>query len=93
MNQLSETGFLRLPQIIGQEAVTEEQAAENLRNGKNPKRPRPGIPALIPVKKSTWWAWCATGKAPAPLKLSSHITVWRIEAIRTLLEQMAGGAK
>ena len=29
MNQLPETGFLRLPDVIGEEEITEEQAAAN----------------------------------------------------------------
>jgi predicted DNA-binding transcriptional regulator AlpA len=37
----------------------------------------PPIPALIPVSKSTWWAGIKTGRFSAPVKLSSHTTVWR----------------
>jgi len=31
---------------------------------------------LIPVRKSTWWAWCKQGKAPAPIRLG-RCTFWR----------------
>lgn len=67
MNQLPETGFLRLSQIIG-----------------NPKA-KPPTPPIIPVKKSTWWAGCKSGRFPAPVKLSSRVTVWRVEDIRSLI--------
>lgn len=67
MNQLPETGFLRLSQIIG-----------------NPKA-EPPIPAIIPVKKSTWWAGCKSGRYPAPVKLSERVTAWRVEDIRSLI--------
>ena len=90
MLQLPETGFLRLPQIIGQEVVTEEQAAENRRNNRNPKRPRPAIPALIPVKKSAWWAGVASGRYPKPTKaLGQRITAWSVDSIRALIQQSA----
>lgn len=90
MHQLPETGFLRLAQIIGQEAVTEEQAAENRRRGKSPKRPRPAIPALIPVKKSKWWDGVRSGRYPKPTKaLGQRITAWKVEAILALIQQSA----
>jgi len=67
MNQLPETGFLRLPQIIG-----------------DPKA-EPPIPPIVPVKKSSWWAGCKSGRYPAPIKLSPRVTVWRVEDIRAFL--------
>ena len=65
MNQLPETGFLRLSQIIG--------------------NPAKGIPPLIPVKKSTWWAGVKTGRFPQPVKLGPRVTAWRVEDIRSLI--------
>jgi predicted DNA-binding transcriptional regulator AlpA len=50
----------------------------------NPKA-NPPIPALIPVSKSTWWAGVKSGRFPAPVKLGPRITVWRVEDIRTLI--------
>lgn len=38
---------------------------------------REGVPAIIPVSKSTWWSWCKSGKAPQPIRLSAGVTVWR----------------
>jgi prophage regulatory protein len=32
---------------------------------------------LVPVSKSCWWGWVATGKAPAPVRLGSRCTCWR----------------
>lgn len=65
-NHLPETGFLRLPQIIG-----------------DPKR---GIPPIIPIKKSAWWAGVAAGRYPPAVKLSKRVTCWRVEDIRKLIE-------
>lgn len=65
MNQLPETGFLRLPQIIGDAAK--------------------GLPPIIPVKKSTWWAGVKSGRFPQPVKLGPRVTAWRVEDIRTLI--------
>ncbi len=49
---------------------------------------RKGIPPIIPVSKSTWWAGVKSGKYPKPVKLSARCTCWRVEDIRTLLERI-----
>jgi predicted DNA-binding transcriptional regulator AlpA len=71
MHQLPETGFLRLPQIIGNPTAV------------------PPIPALIPVRKSTWWAGVKSGRFPAAIKLGPRTTVWRVEDIRALIAAQA----
>ncbi|MFZ2958924.1 MAG: AlpA family phage regulatory protein [Candidatus Ozemobacteraceae bacterium] len=48
--------------------------------------PKKGIPALIPVGKSSWWCGVKKGKYPQPIKLGPRTTVWRIEDIRALIE-------
>ena len=40
----------------------------------------------IPVSKSTWWAGIKTGRYPKPVKLSTRVTAWRVEDIRTLID-------
>lgn len=51
----------------------------------NPKR---GIPALIPVSKSTFWSGVRSGRYPQPVRtLGERITAWRIEDIRAYLKQ------
>lgn len=87
MHQLPETGYLRLPQIIGQQAISREQADANKTRGKHPSRPREFIPALIPVGKSSWWAGVKSGRYPQPIRtLGTRITAWRVEDIRALIE-------
>lgn len=87
MHQLPETGFLRLPQIIGQDGVTDEQAEANRRLKRGPKRPRPAIPALIPACKSSWWGGIKSGRYPRPVKIGPRTTAWRVEDIRALIAQ------
>ncbi|MBC8017873.1 MAG: AlpA family phage regulatory protein [Verrucomicrobia bacterium] len=48
----------------------------------------PPIPALIPISKSTLWAWVKSGQFPRPLKLGPRVTVWKVSEIRALIEQM-----
>ena len=73
---LPETGFLRLPQIIG----------------RKPRGSEPGIPALIPVSKSTWWAGVQSGRYPKPSKaLGPRITAWHVADILALIEQVNEG--
>jgi len=75
-NNLPETGFLRLRQIIG----------DNKAN--------PPVPPVIPVGKSTWWAGVKSGRYPKPVRtLGKRITAWRVEDIRSLINngEMSNG--
>lgn len=71
MPQLPETGFLRLPQILGD------------------ARAVPPIPALIPLKRSSWWAGVKTGRYPKPVKLGLRTTAWRVEDIRAFIANVS----
>lgn len=70
--QLPDTGYVRLPQIIG-----------------DPKR---GIPAVIPVSRTTWWRGVKSGKYPAGILHGPNTRVWPVEAIRSLIAEMVGAA-
>lgn len=74
MHTLPETGYVRLPQIVGKPATAGA----------------PAIPAIIPVSKSTWWAGVRSGRYPQPVRtLGRRITAWRVEDIRALIERAA----
>ena len=47
-----------------------------------------GIPAIVPVSRSTWWAGVASGRFPAPVRLGSKLTFWKAADIRALLETL-----
>jgi predicted DNA-binding transcriptional regulator AlpA len=70
---LPETGFVRLSQIVGTPGDPEADP------------PKPAIPAIIPISKSTWWNGVRTGRFPAPVKLGPRTTCWRVEDIRALI--------
>jgi len=72
---LPETGYLRLPQIVGQSS----------------RNSQPAIPALIPISRSTWWAGVKSGRYPQPVRFpGQRITAWRVEDIRALLDRING---
>lgn len=73
MHNLSETGYLRLPQIIGRKSTDTD----------------PGLPALVPVSASTLWQWVRDGKFPKPVKLGPRVTAWKVEVVRAYLEEVA----
>jgi hypothetical protein len=52
--------------------------------------PKAGIPPIIPVKKSTWWAGIKNGLYPPGVKLSPRTTAWPVETIRALIERLGG---
>ena len=51
----------------------------------------PPIPALIPIGRSSWWAWVRIGKAPKPVKLSARTTAWRSADIDALIATLNAG--
>jgi len=52
--------------------------------------PRNGCPGILPISKSTLLRMVRTGKFPAPVRLSTMITAWRVEDVR---EWMASRGK
>lgn len=46
----------------------------------------PAVLQLIPVSKSTWWAWVAAAKAPAPVRLGERCTAWKAADIQAFIE-------
>ena len=48
----------------------------------------PPIPALIPIGRSSWWAWVRIGKAPAPVKLGPRTTAWKSADISALIDSL-----
>lgn len=47
----------------------------------------PDVMKITGLAKSTVWLWVKQGKLPAPIKLSSRVTVWReSELIRFVAE-------
>lgn len=86
-SQIPEAGFLRLTQIIGQTAVTEEQAVENRKRCKGARRARAAIAGIIPIKKSCWWAGVKSGRFPKPVKIGNgRGTFWRVKDILALIQ-------
>jgi len=52
----------------------------------------PQVLQLVPVKKTTWWNGCKTGRYPKPVKISKRTTAWRVEDIRKLIEDINSGS-
>jgi len=46
----------------------------------------PTVLKFIPVGKSTWWEGVKCGRFPKPIKLGTRVAAWRVEDIRTLIE-------
>ena len=46
-----------------------------------------GEQGIIPVSATTWWKGVKEGRYPQPVRsLGKHITLWRAEDIRALIE-------
>lgn len=86
---LPATGFIRQVQVIGEPAVTPEQAERNRERGKGPRRPRDGQPGIVPFSSATLWRKVKSGEFPAPSKLSERVTAWRVEDVRQWLDAQA----
>lgn len=48
-----------------------------------------GIPAIIPISRSSWFAGVKSKKYPQSIKLSERIVVWRMSDIQKLIDKMA----
>jgi len=48
----------------------------------------PEVLHILPIGKSTWWAWIATGKAPRGIKLGAKTTAWRSSDIQKFLDDL-----
>ena len=55
----------------------------------NAKSVPPLIP-IIPISKSAFWAGVKSGRFPQPVKFSPRCTMWRVEDIRQLIQQLKG---
>jgi predicted DNA-binding transcriptional regulator AlpA len=47
------------------------------------------LAAIVPVSRATRWRWVKAGKFPKPVKLTDHITAWRVQDVRQWCEQFA----
>ncbi len=45
----------------------------------------PPVPPIIPVSRSSWWQGCKDKRYPAPVRIGTRTTVWRVEEIRALI--------
>jgi predicted DNA-binding transcriptional regulator AlpA len=45
-----------------------------------------GMPAIIPVSRSSWWAGVKDGRFPKPVKLGKRTTAWKVSDIRAIIE-------
>ncbi len=49
-----------------------------------------GIPAIIPVCRTVWYAGIKKGVYPKPVRLSERTTAWKSTDIDKLAKQLAG---
>ena len=47
--------------------------------------PKSGIPALLPVSRSTWYKGIQTGRYPKPIKISERCSAWKVSDINRLI--------
>ena len=90
--------YLRLIQIIGDPGLSPEQAEVNkqpalTRNGK-PKfrhtRPRPAIPGILPISKTSLYEGIKRGIYPRPYHLGgSKTALWKTDELLAAIEKAA----
>ena len=47
-------------------------------------------PPLVPVSRSTWRRMVKAGQAPAPIKLNTGVSAWRVGDLRQWLASQTG---
>lgn len=48
-----------------------------------------GLLQVLPISPATLWRWVACDKFPRPVKLSKRITAWRLEEVKSWINQKA----
>ncbi len=51
----------------------------------------PQVLAVIPVSKTRFWQGIKDGRFPAPVKLGTRTSAWRVEDIRALIAKINAG--
>ncbi len=51
----------------------------------------PDVMTQTGLAKSTIWLWVKQGKLPAPIKLSSRVTVWEQSELDNWMDSKIGG--
>lgn len=51
--------------------------------------PKNGQPGILPISRSAWWCGVRDGRYPAPVKLGSKTTCWRLSEVLALLDKGA----
>ncbi len=44
---------------------------------------------IVPFSASTLWRKCRSGEFPSPIKVSAHVTAWRVGQLRAFLKDPA----
>ena len=47
-----------------------------------------GTPALIPIRRASWWQGIRDGRYPAPVRIGRRAVAWRACDIRALIERL-----
>lgn len=51
-----------------------------------------GIPALIPISRSRWYAGCKSGEFPSPVKIGKRAIGWKVEDIKGFIASVSNTA-
>ena len=56
--------------------------------------PEKGIPAIIPISRSTWWNKCRNDPSwPQPVRISARCTAWLASDVMALVDRLAQEGK
>lgn len=47
---------------------------------------RPASKGLLSISDKTIWKWVKNGQFPAPIKLSTNVTVWRLSDVQAWMQ-------
>jgi prophage regulatory protein len=70
------------------EIITIEPRLMRLKHIIGDEKADPPITPIIPISKTAWWKGVAEGKYPQPIKLSEKVTVWRVDEVQKLVDEI-----
>ncbi len=85
MTSLDQDRFLRIKDLanLPAKAATQHIYKSGINKGQAKTiNARPASKGLLSVSDKTIWKWVKNGQFPAPIKLSTNVTVWRLSDVQ-----------
>ena len=89
MSSLNQEQFLRIKDLANypEKQATIHTYKSGINKGKTKNiNARPASKGLLSISDKTIWKWVKNRQLPAPIKLSTNVTVWRLSDVQAWMQ-------